>query len=43
MVLYDTEKLIGYLRGKMIDFKLKIGDPVSKIAGTVTELDLCCA
>ncbi|MGO0059949.1 methyl-accepting chemotaxis protein [Brevibacillus fluminis] len=37
LALYDSEKLIAYLPGKTIDFKLSIGSPLSAIAGTVTE------
>lgn len=37
IVLADTEKVVGYLRGKNIDLKIPVGAPIVKFQGTVTE------
>jgi hypothetical protein len=37
LVLFDTEKVIGYLPGKELQLRVNIGDPFSKYAGTVAD------
>ncbi|GIM45070.1 hypothetical protein DNHGIG_06190 [Collibacillus ludicampi] len=36
LVLTDTEKIIGYLPGKKVDLKLRVGESMSKYPGSVT-------
>ncbi|WCN36336.1 hypothetical protein [Aneurinibacillus uraniidurans] len=37
LLLYDHEKLIGYLPGEKLDFKLPLGTRIENIKGTVVE------
>ncbi len=37
MVVFDQERVRGYLSGKYLDFGIKVGEPTEKYAGTVTE------
>lgn len=37
MVLFDTEKVIGFLPGKEIDMHFQINEPISNYAGMVSE------
>lgn len=36
LILIDTEKVVEYLPGENIDLKIRVGDPLSTLEGTVT-------
>lgn len=36
LVIFDTEKILGYLPGEQIDLGLKVGSPISNLKGTVS-------